>query len=66
MKDHYYIKLTPISYDDESARFLVKDEAISISPKNIMIFDDINVAIDYKQYLASKYDMFYDVSIERF
>lgn len=66
MKDHYYIKLTPISYDDESARFLVEGEAISISPKNIMIFDDITVAIDYKLYLSSRYDIYYDVTIERF
>ena len=56
----------PISYDDESARFLVKDESISISPKNIMIFDDIDTAIDYKRYLSSKYDIYYDVVIERF
>lgn len=66
MKAHYYIRLEPISYDDEDRRFLVEGEAISISPKNIMIFDDINVAIDYKNYISSKYDMFYDVSIERF
>lgn len=66
MKDYYYIRLEPISYDDEPRHFLVEGETISISPKNIMIFDDIDIAIDYKRYISAKYDMFYDVTIERF
>ena len=72
MKDYYYIKFKPIKYDDETY-YLSRAEAQRLSPEELMIFDSIDKAIDYKRnklsdeaYQKTYLFEYYEMSIERF
>ncbi|MBR5178664.1 MAG: hypothetical protein IKW90_07710 [Lachnospiraceae bacterium] len=65
MKDYYYIKLNSKYYGGEP-QFISADGVIVSTPNNIMIFDDIEKAVDYKFTILYMYSKYYDITIEQF
>ena len=65
MKDYYYIRLEPKSYDGEP-QFIDDDGVIVSTPNNLMIFDDIEKAVNYKYLIQIPYINYYNIIIKQF
>lgn len=63
--EYYYIKIRSIEYDGPDY-FLTDEGIMSLNPRGIRVFNDIDDAIETKNHLKNSYSNFYYIDIVRF